>query len=327
MSRFDVTALGEPLLRLSVPAGRPLETATALDLHLGGSEANVCAALAGLGRRTALYTRVPTGPLGRFVLRTLRAAGVDTSGVALADGTRLGTYYTLFAAPPCPVEVIYDRAGSAFTGLTVDMIDWDVLLDTRVLHLTGITPALGPGCSGLVLEAAQRAKAKGVTVSFDVNYRSKLWSPEGARANLSALLPLVDLLICGEADARTVFGLQAGLHVGRSGDEREVLAALHNLSGAAHVVLTRAHEGAVTLLEGELVRVPAREATVLDRLGAGDAFAAGVLDGFLEDDLVTGLERGAALSALVLGQQGDLLTTTRGELEAVLNGSAVRLNR
>lgn len=319
MSRFDVTALGEPLLRLSVPAGQPFGSATALDLHLGGSESNVCAALAGLGRRCALHTRVPTGPLGRFVLRTLRAAGVDTSGVVAADGTRLGTYYTLFAAPPRPVEVIYDRADSAFTGLTVDAVDWDALLDTRVLHLTGITPALSPGCFELVLEAARRAKAKGVTVSFDVNYRSKLWSPEKARESLSAVLPSTDLLVCGGVDAQAVFGL--------SGSDREVLAALHDLSGAAHVVLTRSHEGAATLLAGELVRVPAKEATVLDRLGAGDAFAAGVLDGFLDDDLVAGLERGAALSALVLGQRGDMLTATRGELETVLNGSASRLNR
>ncbi len=323
MSRFDVTALGEPLLRLSVPAGRPLETATALDLHLGGSESNVCAALAGLGRRTALYTRVPTGPLGRFVLRTLRAAGVDTGGIALADGTRLGTYYTLFAVPPKATEVVYDRADSAFTGLTVDAVDWDALLDTRVLHLTGITPALGPSCFELVLEAARRAKAGGVTVSFDVNYRSKLWSPEAAKRHLSELLPLIDLLICGEADAQTVFGLRVGL----PGSDREVLAALHDLSGAAHVVLTRSHEGAVAMLAGELVWVPAMRATVLDRLGAGDAFAAGVLDGFLEGDLVAGLERGAALSALVLGQQGDMLTATRGELEALLDGSVGRLNR
>lgn len=319
MSRFDVTALGEPLLRLSVPAGQPLETATALDVHLGGSEGNVCAALAGLGRRTALHTRVPTGPPGRFALRALRGAGVDTGGVALADGTRLGTYYTLFAAPPRPTEVIYDRAGSAFTGFTAEMVAWDALLDTRVLHLTGITPALSPGCFELALEAAKRAKAGGVTVSFDVNYRSKLWSPGKAKKHLTSVLPLVDLLVCGEADARTVFGLRGG--------DRDVLAALHDLSGAAHVVLTRSLEGAAALLAGELVRVPAREATVLDRLGAGDAFAAGVLDGFLDGDLAAGLARGAALSALVLGQRGDLLVATRGELEAVLNGSSDRLNR
>ena len=112
-----------------------------------------------------------------------------------------------------------------------------------------------------------------------------------------------------------------------SRDGVTVLAALHDLSGAAHVVLTRAHEGAATLLAGELVRVPAYAATILDRLGAGDAFAAGVLDGFLDGDLVAGLGRGAALSALVLGQRGDLLTATRGELEALLAGSAGRLNR
>lgn len=319
MSRFDVTSLGEVMLRLSVPAGQPFETATALNLRLGGSESNVCAALAGLGRCCSLYTRVPTGPLGRFVLRTLRAAGVATGGVISADDTRLGTYYALFADPPSATEVIYDRADSAFTGLTAAMVDWDALLDTQVLHLTGITPALGPGCFELVQGAARRAKARGVTVSFDVNYRSKLWSPEEAKSYLQAVLPFVDLLICGGADAQTVFGLEGG--------DKDVLAALHDLTPARHVVLTRSSEGAATLLAGELVRVGAREATVLDRLGAGDAFAAGVLDGLLENDLYAGLERGAALSALVLAQHGDMLVTTRRELEALLSGTSLRLNR
>lgn len=319
MNRSDVTTLGEAMLRLSVPAGQPFETATRLDLHLGGAEANVCAALAGLGRRCAWHSRVPTGPLGRFVVRTLRAAGVDTGGVVSADGTRLGTYYVLFAAPPGATEVVYDRAGSAFTGLTPELVDWPALLDTRVLHLTGITPALGPNSFELALEAARRAKAAGVTLSFDVNYRSKLWSPAVAREHLSALLPLVDLLICGEGDAATVFGL--------SGDDREVLAGLHGLTPARHVVLTRSHQGAASLVTGKLVRVPAKEATVLDRLGAGDAFAAGVLDGFLDGNMVAGLERGAALGALALGQRGDLLNVARGELEALTTTALPRLNR
>ena len=315
MSRFDVTTLGEAMLRLSVPIGHHLETMTGLETHLGGAESNVCAALAALGRRCAWVSRLPDTALGRYVLRTLRAAGVDTSGVRLARDARLGIYYVEFAAPPRATEVVYDRSGAAASELTPEAVAWELLLDTRVLHLTGITPALSSGCFELVLAAAQRAKAGGVSVSFDVNYRSKLWSPEAARGHLSAILPYVDLLFCGQEDARTVFGLE--------GTAEDVLRALHTLTPAEQVVLTRSHEGATTLLGGELTHVPAGEVTVVDRLGAGDAFAAGVLDGYLDGDIHTGLRKGVALSALVLAQHGDMLVTTPAELSAMLDGAAL----
>lgn len=319
MSRFDVTTLGEAMLRLSVPAGQPLETMTGLSVHLGGAESNVCAALTSLGRRCSWLSRIPTGPLGRYVLRTLRAAGIDTSAVVLAKNARLGTYYVEFAAPPRATEVIYDRLGSAITGFTVDMVNWDVLLDTRVLHLTGITPALGAGCLELVLEAARRAKDQGVTVSFDVNYRSKLWTPKEAKKHLEGILPYLDILICGQGDAQTVFGLE--------GSTEEMLAALHRLTQAKHIVLTQSLEGASMLLEDKLVHVSARKVEVIDRLGAGDAFAAGVLDGYLDGDLYSGLEKGVVLSALILTQHGDMLVTTPEEVRAVATRTSKVLNR
>lgn len=292
---------------------------TGLSVHLGGAESNVCAALASLGRRCSWVSRVPDGPLGRYALRSLRAAGVDTSAVVLAEQGRLGTYYVEFAAPPRATEVVYDRSGAAFIGLTVDDIEWGTLLDTRVLHLTGITPALEKSCSELVLETAQRAQAGGVTVSFDVNYRRKLWSPKAAEAHLSAVLPYVDLLICGQEDARTVFGLE--------GSAEDVLTELHKLTPAEHIVLTQSQRGASTLLGGELVYAAAREVTVVDRLGAGDAFAAGLLDGYLDGDVRLGLEKGTALSALVLTQHGDMLVATPEEVDVVLKRTEARLNR
>lgn len=319
MSRFDVTTLGEAMLRLSVPAGQHLETMTGLAVHLGGAESNVCAALASLGRRCSWLSRIPTGPLGRYVLRTLRAAGIDTSAVVLAERGRLGTYYVEFAAPPRTTEVIYDRSGAAITGLTIDQVEWDVLLDTRVLHLTGITPALGAGCFELVMEAAGRAKARGVTVSFDVNYRSKLWSPEEAKVRLLAILPYVDILICGQGDAQTIFGVE--------GSAEDVLASLRELTPAEHVILTQSLAGASTLIEGELLHVPAREVEVLDRLGAGDAFTAGVLDGYLDGDMRSGLGKGAVLSALVLAQHGDMLVTTPEEVGNLVKRTSKSLNR
>lgn len=319
MSRFDVTTLGEAMLRLSVPVGQHLETMKELTVHLGGAESNVCAALVALGRRCSWLSRLPDDALGRYVLRTLRAAGIDTSTVVLAKNARLGTYYVEFAAPPRPTEVVYDRAGAAITELTVDMVDWDLFLDTRVLHLTGITPALNGHCFELVLEAVRRAKARGVTISFDVNYRSKLWSPEEAKARLLTILPYVDILICGQGDAQTIFGFR--------GAPEEVLAALSGSTSAELIILTQSNKGAATLIDGKLVHVPAREATVLDRLGAGDAFTAGLLDGYLDGDLRLGLEQGAALSALVLTQHGDMLVTTPEEVRHVLGSATTNLNR
>lgn len=319
MTHFDVTTLGEAMLRLSVASGHHLETMRELTVHLGGAESNVCAALASLGRRCSWVSRLPDDALGRYVLRTLRAAGIDTSAVVLAKSARLGTYYVEFATPPRATEVIYDRAGAAITELTVDKVDWDVLLDTRVLHLTGITLALGARCFELVLEAARRAKDQGVTVSFDVNYRSKLWTPEAAEEHLNAILPYVDILICGQGDAQTVFGIE--------GSTEEMLAALHRLTQAKHIVLTQSFEGASMLLEDKLVHVSAREVEVIDRLGAGDAFVAGVLDGYLDGDLRSGLKKGVVLSALILAQHGDILVTTPEEVRAVVARTSKVLNR
>lgn len=319
VTRFDVTSLGEAMLRLSVPAGERLETMNRLEVHLGGAESNVCAALASLGRRCSWASRLPDSALGRYVLRTLRAANIDTSAVVLAPDTRLGTYYVEFGALPRATEVIYDRENAAITGLTADDLDWDVLLDTRVLHLTGITPALGGSCAELILEAVTRAKERGVTVSFDMNYRSKLWTPEEAYAGLKALLPYVDLLICGEGDAQTVFGLK--------GEAHNMLSALHELTPARHIILTQSQRGAAMLLDHELVQVAGREAVMLDRLGAGDALAAGVLDGYLTGDMALGLEQGVLLSAFVLAQHGDMLVTTRKELQQGLAGQGSSLKR
>ena len=224
-----------------------------------------------------------------------------------------------FAAAPRAIQVIYDRANAAVSFLTPADIDWAYLLDTRVLHLTGITAALSEGCYDIVKEACQRAREQTVTVSFDVNYRSKLWSPEVARERLEPLLKSVDILICGEGDAQTVFNI--------SGSPESVLQQLHDLSGSAHVVLTRSDEGSATLVDGELVQLEAGTVEMVDRLGAGDAFTAGVIDGFLTGDLVEGMKRGTALAGLALTQHGDMISTSRQELEQLLNNTQVRLVR
>ena len=275
---------------------------------MGGAETNTLGALACLGRRCGWVSALPENDLGAAVLRELAAAGINTDAV-VRGGRRVGTYYVEFADAPRYINVIYDRAGSSVTQLRVPEVDWDYLLDTRVLYLTGITPALSEGCREIVIEAVHRAKSAGVPVVFDVNYRSKLWSPEQARATLTAIVAEVDVLICGEGDADTVFGAL--------GTAEDVLLALQNLCPHGAVVLTQSGEGSATLGGDGLVRVEALDAVVVDRLGAGDAYAAGVVDGFLDGDLYGGMQRGSVLGSVALSQHGDMLTTSRAEVEAL----------
>ena len=296
------------MLRYSVAAGERLVKLNKLDVHVGGAETNTLGALVCLGRRCGWVSALPENDLGAAVLRELAAARIDT-GAVVRGGPRVGTYYVEFADAPRHINVLYDRAGSSVTQLRVSEVDWDYLLDTRVLYLTGITPALSEGCREIVVAAVRRAKAAGVPVVFDVNYRSKLWSPEQAAETLTAIVAEVDVLICGEGDAGTVFGAM--------GITEDILLTLQNLCPQGTVVLTQSGEGSATLGGDGLVRVAPLAAVVVDRLGAGDAYAAGVVDGFLDGDLYSGMQRGSVLSSVALSQHGDMLTTSRAEVEAL----------
>jgi 2-dehydro-3-deoxygluconokinase len=317
MGKMDVTTLGEIMLRLSVPPGSRLETATELDVRPGGAESNLAALLARLGRRTAWLGGVPDNALGRLAANHLRMAGVDLSGVHWCSGGRMGTYYVEFSAPPRPIQVIYDRAGSCAAQLTPADVDWDALLDTQLLHLTGITPALAPGCREIALEAVARAQAAGVAVSFDVNYRQKLWPAAEATAALTPILRRVDLLFCGHGDAQRLFHC--------AGDPPSALRQLAEQTSAAVVVMSVGSAGALAWHGGEVLQVDAVPVAIVDRLGAGDALAAGVIDGWLYGDLHRGLRTGVLLAGLALAQHGDMVVTTRGEVDALLSaaGSSV----
>jgi len=317
--RFDVTSLGESMVRLSVPAGHALHQARSFDAHLGGAESNVCIALASLGRRTAWFGAVPDSPLGTWVETHLRAARVDTAGVVKVEGARLGTYYVELGATPWPTEVTYDRAGSAASTMTPGDVDLDALLDTSWLHLTGITPALGPAAATTIDAALEAAAERGVQVVLDVNHRAKLWTASDARAWLEPRLERVDLLVCGHADAATVLGV--------TGDDRAVARTLAERTRGGAAVVTHGAAGATAWDGEDWVHADAVPATVIDRLGAGDAFDAGLLDGLLSGSLEEGLRRGAALAALCLGRHGDAVQVDRATLEATMAGPATRPRR
>jgi 2-dehydro-3-deoxygluconokinase len=309
-ARFDVVSLGESMLRMSVPIGARLDDARAFDLEIGGAEGNLCVALARLGRRTGWVGRLPDHALGNAILRSYRADGVDVSAARCVPGERLGTYFIEYGAQPRSIQVIYDRTDSAAAHMTVDDVDWSYLLDTRVLHLTGITAALSASCYAVVAEAIERARTAGVTVSFDVNYRAKLWDAGVAGAKLRPLIADADILFCKSADATSLFGCQ--------GEPRDLMASLKALTRAQTVFSTFGADGAALLANERFIMQPALPVQIVDRIGSGDAFAAGALDGWLDGDAQLGLQRGVALAAIALSQHGDRVLSTRAELNTVM---------
>lgn len=319
MPRFDVSALGEVMLRLSVPAGERLERARQLAVHPGGAEANVMSALACLGRRCAWSSGLPRHATGRLIENHMRMAGIDTSCVHWSAEGKVGLYFVEFADAPRNVDVIYDRAASCAARLTPDDVDWARLMDTRHFHISGITPALSPAGQAVAQTALEAARAHGATTSFDVNYRAKMWSPATARQVMEPMLADIDVLFCGQGDAETVFDLR--------GTTETILDRLGNLAPRAVVVMTRGDEGIYLRTREEVRFEPARPVTITDRLGAGDAMAAGFLHGYLEHDLTMGLRYGALLAAMVLTQHGDMLISTPGEIESLMESGGGGLTR
>ena len=308
--RLDVTGFGEIMLRLSVPVGRRLETTHRLDVVPGGSEGNVVYALARLGRRTAWVSALPATALGRIIANALQGAGVDVGGVVWSATGRVGTYYVEFSAPPRPIQVIYDRADSCVSRLRPEQIDWAAFLDTRVIHISGITPALSPSCRAITEQAIAQARAAGVPVSFDVNYRQKLWNEAKAREVLEPLLQGSDLVLCSQADAKRLFECK--------GKTDEIVRQLVERTGARHVVVSCGDQGAMAWDGQEVIHESALPVHIVDRLGAGDALAAGVLHGWLNGSIAQGLRYGVVMAALCLSQFGDMVDTTAEEVESLV---------
>lgn len=311
MSRFDVATIGEGQLRYSVPAGTRLENVTRFDVYACGSEANVVSLLSRLGWHCGWVSSLPKTPLGRRVANEFKLSGLDLSAVVWSENGRLATYYVEYAAPPLSSQVYYDRANTCFTNLKENEIDWNYLTDARVLHLSGLTVPLSAQLRAIVPEAIRRAKSKGILVSFDVNYRHRLWSPEQAREALLPLLRDVDILFCSRKDARTVLGIEC--------EPKETALRLGEITRAQFLVTSLSHEGLIGWNRTDFFEQPACGVQIVDRVGAGDAMIAGVLHGILLGHFAKGIRYGALTAALALSQYGDLVITTREELDELLN--------
>ena len=307
---FEVTTIGEALLRLSVPIGHRLEVTSQLDVSPAGAEANMGVIIGPLGRDCAWFGGLPNNPLGQLVATRLIASKVDVGGVVWRDSGRMGVYYVELSGPPRPTKGIYDRNDSCASKLTVEQIDWTRIMDTRILHLTGITPALLETSQEVVETVVQKAREQQVPICFDVNYRAQLWSTSQAKETLIPLIEGVEILICSLSDAERVFGF--------SGEAENVVKRLSEMSGAHWVIVSVGTGGVVAYNGQEIFRQNAVPVEIVDRIGAGDALAAGVLYGWLEGNLKLGLGYGVVLAGLALSQHGDMVVTSKEEIQSIL---------
>jgi 2-dehydro-3-deoxygluconokinase len=299
---YDLLTMGETLLRLSPPGAQRIDQARLFEIGIGGSELNVGCLLARLGRRVAWVSRLPEGPLGRLVAGEARRHGVDTGWVRWIAHARLGLMFYEPGPLPRAGRVLYDRKHSAASELGFEDAPWERLIAaSRWLHLSGITPALGPSCRALVLHLAALAAAAGKPVSYDLNYRATLTTPAEARAAFEAVAPHLRLLVLAERDAQNVLGF---------GEEGARLAeAIAARYGTAIVALTRppaAEPGALVLAAGALHLAPRYPVEVVDRIGAGDSFLAGLIHGLLDGDLDLAVRFAAFCAAMGLATPGDI---------------------
>ncbi|MBB6427798.1 sugar kinase [Sphingopyxis sp. JAI128] len=321
----NIACFGEVVMRVSVPCGElPLQSPR-FDAHVGGAEANVAVALAALGRRSTMISAIPAGPIGDGVLGEMRRHGVAMQSVLRPAG-RMGLYYHIPAGPMRPADVVYDRAGSAFAEVAADDWDWGRLLSgADWLHVSGVTPALGPGSAEAALAAVTSARAAGIGVSFDGNWRGRLWErwqPDPA-AILRPIIAQATMLFGNHRDAALLLGQEF------SGDgedrRREAALALLEAFPALEYVASTARD----IVSADTHRLTARIDTrteggssepalitpIVDRIGTGDAFAAGVLDGLWQGQgLADAATNGLALAALKHGLRGDFAPFSRSAL-------------
>lgn len=265
---LDVVTAGETMV-LGVPSqpGR-LRHASALELKIGGAESNVAIALSRLGLSAGWASYLGTDELGQLVLDRIRGEGVDTSRVRRMPDAQTGLYLREYVGQR--PTVYYYRHGSAASCMARQAFEVEYFAGGQYLHLTGVTPALSKSCHDFTLWAAQEAHGRDVRVSFDVNYRSKLWSTGKARRFVEEILPAVDLLFVSEEESMALW----------SRADENFLAELAKM-GPREVILKRGNQGSAALVEGKLVSQPAFDVQEVDAIGAGDAFAAGYLAGSL----------------------------------------------
>ena len=325
----ELVTFGETMIRLSPPEHQRLEQAEQLDVHVGGSELNVAVAAQRLGLKTSYVTKLTRNPLGRMIENKAREHGVDTSHIVWTDDDRVGLYFVEFGASPRANSVLYDRRDSAIAKINPGEINWEnVFHGAKLFHTSGITPALSDSAAKATIEAVHQAKKFGVKVSIDLNYRARLWSQERAREVMTKLMADTDILITTEEDTKRVFGIEEDTYE----EVAHTLAKQFSLEAVAITLretpsVWKNNWTAIVYADGQVYRGPKFEIEIVDRVGAGDSFAGGFLYGYVKDGPEAGVRYGVAISALKQTNPGDLVWTTRDEVERILDGGSLRIAR
>ena len=331
-----VVTFGEVMLRLAPEGYLRFVQADSFGATFGGGEANVAVSLCNFGYDAAFVTKLPKHEIGQMAVNSLRKFGVDTSKIT-RGGERVGIYFLEKGASQRPSKVVYDRAYSAIAQATVEDFDWNAIFEgVEWFHFTGITPALGDNVAAICLEACKAAKERNIKVSCDLNYRKKLWTREKAGQVMAELMPYVDVCIANEEDASDVFGIKAADTDVTSGKVnhdgyKDVARQLKERFGFEYVAITlrssisaNDNDWAAMLYDGnECYFSRQYRMHIVDRVGGGDSFGAGLIYSMLEGKSAQDtIEFAVAASCLKHSVEGDYNMMSVAEVESLAGGNA-----
>lgn len=332
-----IVTMGEIMLRLSTPNNEKFIQADEFDVCYAGGEANVAVSMANYGHDANFVTKVPENPIGECAVAALRKMNVGTKFIA-RGGERLGIYYLESGSAMRPSNVVYDRAHSSISTATAEDFDFDAIFEgADWFHFTGITPAVSDSAAEITEIACKAAKAKGVKVSCDLNFRKKLWSSEKAQKVMSNLMQYVDVCIGNEEDAEKVLGFKPGNTDVTSGElelagYKSIFEQMVEKFNFEYVIssLRVSHSASDNGWSACIYKRDTKEFyhsreyrihPIVDRVGGGDSFAGGVICGFCDGkDFKDALEFGVAASALKHTIPGDANMVTRAEVDALVGG-------
>jgi 2-dehydro-3-deoxygluconokinase len=327
---YDVVTFGEAMVRLSPPHFQRLEQTRILEANVGGAELNVAVGVSRLGMKSAWISKLPKNGLGFMIRDRAQELGVDCSHLVWSEKGRAGLYFLEFGSSPRASSVLYDRGNSAISMVQPGEVDWTkIFTGSKHFHTSGITAALSASAAETTAEALKAAKKAGCTVSYDLNYRKKLWTPADAKRIQEPMMAEVDILITTEEDTNVVFGIK----------EKDYETAAEKLAKTFKfkvVAITlredlsvwRNNWTAIAYQDGKIFRDRKYEVEIVDRVGAGDSFTAGFLYGWIkEKDVEKGVRYGNAFAALKHTVPGDFNWNTLEEAEAQLKGAGSRISR
>ncbi len=319
---FDLIGFGEVMLRLSPPDKEKISQSEVFEKNCGGSEFNVASGAANLGVRAAVVTKLPKNKMGHYICRRIRYGTVSDDYIVWdnSEEKRLGIYYYESGVYPRKSAVVYDRAAASVCSLRIDEIPEEIYGKTRLFHISSISLALSKTLRETALAVISKMKEKGVTISFDVNYRAALWSEEEARAVITKILPMVDILFVSEETSRRMMQ--------KTGTLDEIMKSYCKEYGCKMVATTRREVvsptrhnfGSRVYYDGAFYEEPHYQGIeVIDRVGSGDAYVAGVLYGVLSGKSVEeSMAYGNALSAIKNTVSGDMSISSLEEVESVI---------